>query len=108
MPGAPLSTAGAPLTLLNYGGPASNDAVTIGVRQSIGSWDALRTSNQLTGATLRRIEAHGVRSRTGRWASTKSEPRSRVSWERDCTSESFGGLNFFVEAFRFEGGGGSV
>ena len=35
--------AGAPLTLLNYGGPASNDAVTIGVRHSIGSSDALRT-----------------------------------------------------------------
>ena len=40
---APLSTSGAPLPILNYGGPASNDAVTIGVRQSIGSTDALRT-----------------------------------------------------------------
>jgi hypothetical protein len=40
---APLSTAGAPLTLLNYTGPASNDAVAIGVKQSIGSSDALRT-----------------------------------------------------------------
>ena len=40
---APLSTAGAPLTLLNYTGPASNDSVTIGLKQSIGSTDALRT-----------------------------------------------------------------
>jgi hypothetical protein len=38
---APLS--GAPLALLTYAGPASNDQVTIGVRQSIGSSDALRT-----------------------------------------------------------------
>ena len=40
---APLSTTGAPLTILNYTGPASNDAVSIGVRQSIGATDALRT-----------------------------------------------------------------
>jgi hypothetical protein len=41
---APLSsTPSAPLTLLTYGGPVSNDAVTIGVKQSIGATDALRT-----------------------------------------------------------------
>ena len=40
---APMSTTGAPLTMLNYSGPASNDAVSIGVRQSIGATDALRT-----------------------------------------------------------------
>jgi hypothetical protein len=38
---APLS--GAPLALLNYSGPASNDHVTIGVKQTIGSSDPLRT-----------------------------------------------------------------
>jgi hypothetical protein len=41
---APLSsTAGSPLSLLSYAGPTSNDAVTIGVKQSIGATDALRT-----------------------------------------------------------------
>jgi hypothetical protein len=40
---APLSTAGTPVTLLNYTGPVSNDVVAIGVRQTIGSTDALRT-----------------------------------------------------------------
>jgi cytochrome c len=42
-PFAPLSGAGTPLTLQTYGGPISNDAVTIGVKQSIGATDALRT-----------------------------------------------------------------
>jgi hypothetical protein len=43
-PFAPLSsTAGAPLNLLTYSGPTSNDSVTIGVRQAIGANDALRT-----------------------------------------------------------------
>ena len=42
-PYAPLSAAGTPLTLLSYGGPVSNDAVTIGVKQPIGATDALRT-----------------------------------------------------------------
>jgi hypothetical protein len=41
---APLSeTAGAPLSLLTYGGPVSNDSVTIGVKQPIASTDPLRT-----------------------------------------------------------------
>lgn len=41
---APLSsTAGSPLALLNYTGPTSNDPVSIGLRQSIGANDALRT-----------------------------------------------------------------
>ena len=41
---APLSsTPGAPLPLLTYAGPTSNDPVTIGVKQSIGSSDPLRT-----------------------------------------------------------------
>jgi hypothetical protein len=40
---APLSTSGAPVTILNYPGPTSNDVVTIGVKQSIGASDALRT-----------------------------------------------------------------
>ena len=39
MPG----TAGTPLSLLGYTGPTSNDAVTIGFKQSIGSSDPLRT-----------------------------------------------------------------
>jgi sugar phosphate isomerase/epimerase len=39
---APLSvTAGEPLALLSYAGPVSNDAVTIGFRQSIAATDAL-------------------------------------------------------------------
>jgi hypothetical protein len=32
-----------PTALLSYGGPISNDAVTIGFKQSIGANDALRT-----------------------------------------------------------------
>ncbi len=43
---APLSTtAGSPLTLLTYAGPVSNDAVTIGLRQHIGSAEPLRTGS---------------------------------------------------------------
>ena len=33
---APLSTTGAPLSLLTYAGPVSNDAVTLSFRQAIG------------------------------------------------------------------------
>jgi hypothetical protein len=41
---APLSTtAGSPLSLLSYAGPVSNDAVTLGFRQHIGSGQGLRT-----------------------------------------------------------------
>jgi ribosomal protein S11 len=41
---APLSaTAGSPLALLSYGGPVSNDAVSIGFRQEIAAGQALRT-----------------------------------------------------------------
>jgi hypothetical protein len=40
---APLSTTGAPLSLLTYTGPVSNDMVTLSFRQAIGSGDALRT-----------------------------------------------------------------
>jgi hypothetical protein len=41
---APLSaTAGSPLALLTYGGPVSNDSVSIAFRQQIGSGQALRT-----------------------------------------------------------------
>jgi hypothetical protein len=41
---APLSaTAGSPLALLSYGGPVSNDSVSIAFRQQIGSGQALRT-----------------------------------------------------------------
>ncbi len=42
-PFAPLSTNGLPLSLLTYAGPASNDQVTIGFKQSIASTQALRT-----------------------------------------------------------------
>ena len=34
-----------PVTLLTYTGPASNDAVTIGIKQSIGSTEPLRTGS---------------------------------------------------------------
>jgi X-Pro dipeptidyl-peptidase len=37
--------ASAPLTLLSYGGPVSNDPVTIGFKQSIAATDALRTGS---------------------------------------------------------------
>jgi hypothetical protein len=41
---APLpGTAGTPLSLLTYGGPTSNDAVTVGFKQPIGAADPLRT-----------------------------------------------------------------
>jgi Peptidase family M1 domain len=43
---APLSTtAGSPLNLLAYGGPKSNDAVTVQFRQSIGANEPLRTGS---------------------------------------------------------------
>jgi len=40
---AQLGGADAPTTLLTYGGPVSNDPVTLGFKQSIGATDALRT-----------------------------------------------------------------
>jgi X-Pro dipeptidyl-peptidase len=40
---APLGGSSAPTTLLTYGGPVSNDPVTLGFKQSIGAADALRT-----------------------------------------------------------------
>ncbi|HET8755025.1 MAG TPA: CocE/NonD family hydrolase [Solirubrobacteraceae bacterium] len=40
---APLGGASAPTTLLTYGGPVSNDPVTLGFKQSIAATDALRT-----------------------------------------------------------------
>jgi X-Pro dipeptidyl-peptidase len=40
---APLGGTSAPPTLLTYGGPVSNDPVTLGFKQSIGATDALRT-----------------------------------------------------------------
>jgi len=40
---APLSTSGAPLSVLRYDAPVSNDAVTLAFRQSIGASDPLRT-----------------------------------------------------------------
>ena len=36
---------GSPLNLLAYGGPISNDAVTLQFRQAIAANDALRTGN---------------------------------------------------------------
>ncbi len=44
-PFAPLHGDGSPLGLLTYSGPTSNDAVTIGFRQSIGANEALRTGS---------------------------------------------------------------
>jgi hypothetical protein len=38
---APVGTS--PLTLLTYAGPASNDTVTIGLKQTVGSTEPLRT-----------------------------------------------------------------
>jgi beta-glucosidase len=40
---APVGGAASPTTLLTYAGPVSNDPVTIGFKQSIGSTDPLRT-----------------------------------------------------------------
>jgi hypothetical protein len=40
---APLRTDGAPLGLLTYTGPVSNDVVSIGFRQAIGAGEGLRT-----------------------------------------------------------------
>ena len=42
---APLSGSGAPLPLLTYAGPVSNDAVALAFRQSIGANEALRTGS---------------------------------------------------------------
>ena len=65
---APLSGAGTPLTLQTYGGPISNDAVTIGVKQSIGATDALRTGiySKTLVFTLSTTSAVGTRSPGGR------------------------------------------
>jgi hypothetical protein len=41
--GAYAAIGGAPVSLLAYGGPVSNDAVTIGFKQSIAANDPLRT-----------------------------------------------------------------
>lgn len=40
---APLRGDGSPLALLRYAGPVSNDAVTVGLKQSIGASEPLRT-----------------------------------------------------------------
>jgi hypothetical protein len=40
---APVGGSSAPTTLLTYGGPTSNDAVTVDFKQPIGAGDALRT-----------------------------------------------------------------
>jgi hypothetical protein len=40
---APVGGSANPTTVLSYGGPVSNDAVTLGFKQSIGANDALRT-----------------------------------------------------------------
>jgi len=42
-PEAALNADGTPLTLLSYGGPVSNDQVTVNLKQPIASTDALRT-----------------------------------------------------------------
>ena len=42
---APVGGASSPTTLLSYGGPVSNDAVTVSFQQSIGANDALRTGS---------------------------------------------------------------
>ncbi len=42
---ASLSASGAPLPLLTYTGPVSNDAVSLAFRQSIGATEALRTGS---------------------------------------------------------------
>ena len=41
--GGPVGGSSAPTALLNYGGPVSNDAVTLTFKQTIGATDALRT-----------------------------------------------------------------
>ena len=40
---APVGGGSSPTSLLTYGGPVSNDAVTLGFKQTIGAGDALRT-----------------------------------------------------------------
>jgi hypothetical protein len=42
---APVGGTAAPTTLLTYGGPVSNDAVTVAFEQNIASTDALRTGS---------------------------------------------------------------
>jgi hypothetical protein len=42
---APVGGSSTPTTLLTYAAPVTNDAVTIGFKQSIGANDALRTGN---------------------------------------------------------------
>jgi hypothetical protein len=42
---APVPGSATPLTLLTYTGPVSNDAVTIGLKQTIGATEALRSGS---------------------------------------------------------------
>jgi hypothetical protein len=42
---APIGGSASPTSLLSYGGPVSNDAVTVSFQQAIGANDALRTGN---------------------------------------------------------------
>jgi hypothetical protein len=42
---APVGGSANPTTLLTYGGPVSNDAVTLSFQQAIGATDALRTGS---------------------------------------------------------------
>ncbi len=42
---APITGTNTPLTLLSYAGPVSSDQVTIGLRQSIGANESLRTGS---------------------------------------------------------------
>ena len=42
---APVGGSANPTTVLSYGGPVSNDAVTVSFQQAIGSTDALRTGS---------------------------------------------------------------
>jgi hypothetical protein len=50
---APLSsTAGAPLSLLSYSGPVSNDAVTLAFRQHIARTEPLRTGSYTKNLTF--------------------------------------------------------
>ena len=44
-PFGPIAGSGSPLSLLSYGGPVSNDAVTISLKQSIAATDGLRTGS---------------------------------------------------------------
>ena len=57
-----VTVASGPLTLKSYGGPVSNDGVTIALKQAIGATDALRTGRYSKTLGVHAVDQHSVAS----------------------------------------------